>query len=356
MVFAGSSGASDPTDDSFLYHGFDDSSMKREKVESAPGKADFSRAFHEVVTLITGFFPHAKPSFSSSSVELFPWMAMFGPMSSRNPLIFLSLFDKLSELSKEVEEKFRKATDKKKKASTALPRWGDVYRLGDLPDFHKAHKVKESFSRLLDKFVSSSRYMALSLDNTSKLETYVRGLIELQLFSLWSIATMFLNDTNCVPEDSVFCQLIVSMSTALNSQDKAYFSVVAFFQQVRRESFVSHLPGSTHPSVKHALLSTSALFDEEVIRSSLTQVEDDSQLSLSKNLFSLKGGKQSASPSSSSDPCCQDSSSSSSSRSHGFSRPYRGSKRPASSLSSRRSKVAFKGILRYPTPKKNFSK
>ena len=59
-------------------------------------------------------------------------------------------------------------------------------------------------------------------------------------------------------EDFVFCQLIVSMTTALNSQAKASFSVAAFLRQVRRELFVSHLPGSTHPSVKHDLLSTSS--------------------------------------------------------------------------------------------------
>ena len=74
-------------------------------------------------------------------------------------------------------------------------------------------------------------------------------------------------------------------------------------QQVRRESFVSHLPSSTHTSVKHVLLlmpSMSSLFDEEVILRSLTEVRDDSQLSLLNNLFSLKGGKQTASTASSS--------------------------------------------------------
>ena len=51
MGFAGASGASDPPDDAFLYHGFDDSSVKGEKGESVLGKAHSSRAFHEVVTL-----------------------------------------------------------------------------------------------------------------------------------------------------------------------------------------------------------------------------------------------------------------------------------------------------------------
>ena len=118
-----------------------------------------------------------------------------------------------------------------------------------------------------------------------------------------------------MPDDTIFRQLVTSMTMAFTSQAKALFSVVAFLQQVRRESFVSHLPGSTHTSVKHVLLSTpstSALFDEEVIRSSLTHAKDDSQLSLLKNLSSLKGGNQSASPASTSGHRRCDSSSSSS--------------------------------------------
>ena len=77
-------------------------------------------------------------------------MDICGPSSSRDPRIFLSLFDKMSALSKEVNEKFQKTTDDKK-MSTAFPRWGDVYCLGDRPAFHKALKVNESFSRLLNK-------------------------------------------------------------------------------------------------------------------------------------------------------------------------------------------------------------
>ena len=94
--------------------------------------------------------------------------------------------------------------------SSAFPRWGDAYRFGDFPDYHKALKLNESFSQLLDKPVASSHYVTLSLDGITKLETCVRGFVEVQLFSLWSIATMFefLKDSNCVPEDSVFRQLI----------------------------------------------------------------------------------------------------------------------------------------------------
>ena len=165
-----------------------------------------------------------------------------------------------------------------------------------------------SFSRLLDKPVSLSCYIALSLDDTAKFETCIRGQIKSQSFSLWALAMIFeyLKDTNCVPDDA-------SMTTALNSQAKISFSVAAFLQQVRRESLVSHPSRSTHLSAKHALLSTPSsfsLFDEEVIRSSLTQVKDDSQLSLLENLSSLKDGKLSASTASTSGHRWHDSSSS----------------------------------------------
>ena len=157
-----------------------------------------------------------------------------------------------------------------------------------------------------------------------------------------------------------FRQLITSITTVLNSQAKASFSLAAFLQQVRRESFVSHLTGSTHPSMKHSLISTpstSALFDEEVIRNSLTQVRDDSQLLLLKNLSSLKGGKQLASTSSSSGPCrCGLSSASFFSCSCSFSRSYHGAKRHASSPLSRWSTVTVKGILHSHTQKNFFSK
>ena len=111
-----------------------------------------------MVTLISGFFPLAKPS-SSSSMESFPWMDMFGPATCCDPRI-LALFNKLSALLKEVE-KFQKAADEKK-VSTSLLCWADICCLGDMVDFHKAPKVNKSFAGLLDKSILSSRYVALS--------------------------------------------------------------------------------------------------------------------------------------------------------------------------------------------------
>ena len=50
---------------------------------------------------------------------------------------------------------------------------------------------------------------------------------------------------------------------------------------------MSHLPPSVHAPVKHALLSipsTSSLFAEDVIKESLAQVKEDSQIKRLTNL------------------------------------------------------------------------
>ena len=165
---------------------------------------------------------------------------------------------------KEVLEKFWKATDKKKKTSSALPTWGDIYRLRVLPEFHKAPKLDESFSPLLGQTLSSSQSIALSLD-----EACLCGMIESQSFALWAFATIFefLLKVNCVPDDPLFAHLVASMTMAINAQVKASFLVAAFLKHKCRETYVSHLPVSTHSLVKHTLLSTlsfTELFDKEV--------------------------------------------------------------------------------------------
>ena len=194
--------------------------------------------------------------------------------------------------------------DDKKTSSSVPSQWDEVYHLGDLGNSHKTPKINVSFSRLLNKPVSTSRYVSLSLDNSAKLEACIRGQIESQSFSLWALAVIFgfLKDSNCVPDGAVFHQLVSSMMS-INSQARASFSAAAFLKQKCQQTLMSHLPPSAHASVKQALLSTpstSSLFAEDVIKESLTQVKEDFQIKLLMNLSSLKGGKQSASTASSS--------------------------------------------------------
>ena len=180
-------------------------------------------------------------------------------------------------MSKEVEEKFDKAAEDKKKASSALPQWGEVYHLGDWEKFHKARKVNESFSCLLHKTVSSSGSLSLSLDDLTMLEACIRGQIESQSISLWALASTFefLKESNCVLNCPVIHLLVCSMMTSINSHAGASFLVAAFLKQKRREILVSHLPASTHASVKLAFLATPSLssLSEDVIKEPLMQAK-----------------------------------------------------------------------------------
>ena len=158
-----------------------------------------------------------------------------------------------------------------------LPSWGEIYRMSDFPTFTKAPPVNDQFSRLLDKPLSSSRHVSFSLEKCSRLETCIRGLVESQSYSSWAMAVVFafLREAGVVPEDESFHRLVSSLSVALNSQAKASLSAAAFLKQKRRETYVCHLPSSTHESVRQALLSSpsaESLFSDVVIAKSLGQV------------------------------------------------------------------------------------
>ena len=178
----------------------------------------------------------------------------------------------------------------------------------------------------------------------------MRGQIESQSFSLWAQASVFkfLRESE---HSLVFHQLVSSMITAINAQARVSFSAATFLKQVRRETLVSHLPTSNHVSVKHALLSsplTSSLLSEDVVKASLTQVKEDSQLSLLLNLSSKKDGKRTASSSSFSSW----GRSSSSAASRGSLHSSGSTKRPSSSSPNRRRVTFDSKVLHSPTPKK----
>ena len=165
----GTSNASCSFADPLHFRDDNDASDKGDKESPALGKGDLSRAFRKVVSLITGFFFLAPNPQTPPPVDLSPWFDDFGVSRRRDPCVFLSLFDNLPLVKRDIEEKFHKTADEKKKAINALPNWGDVYCFGGMHGFYKAPKINESFSRLLDKPVSTSRYVSLFLDESAKL-------------------------------------------------------------------------------------------------------------------------------------------------------------------------------------------
>ena len=67
--------------------------------------------------------------------------------------------------------------------------------------------------------MSSSRYLAMTLGETTKLETCIRGQLESQSFSLWAIAAIFasLKDSGAVPQDDSFGNLVNGLTLSLQS-------------------------------------------------------------------------------------------------------------------------------------------
>ena len=170
-----------------------------------------------------------------------------------------------------------------------------------------------------------------------------------------------MKDSGTVPQDDSFGNLVNSLTLSLQSQAKASFSVACFLQQKGKETFVSHLPASSHASVKHVLVMTPpspSLFADSVIKESFTQVKNDCNLAVLKNLSSAKGGKQFASAASSSGARRSSLPSGSSTFSHFFinSSGSKGSKRQSFSSPARPSKISFKGSPCSPAKKRSFRK
>ena len=204
--------------------------------DATPGsRTEPHSTFKQVVALITGLFLDARPSIVKPS-DPASWFRGFGDEKQRDPNVFLSCFDRIRSIMANVEERSTIAAQGRKKAVNVLPSWGEIYRMSDFPTFVKAPPVDDQFFRLLDKQLSSSQHVSLSLEECSRLENCVRGLVKSQSYSSWAMAAVFafLCETGVVPEDESFHRLVSSLSVALNSQAKVSLSAASFLKQKRR--------------------------------------------------------------------------------------------------------------------------
>ena len=113
---------------------------------------------------------------------------VFGDDKQRDPKVYLLCFDRIRPIKDEVEDHVLTSARGRKNAVSVLPSWGDICRISDLLDLHKAPPVNEQFLHLLDKPLASSPHIAMSVDECARLETCIRGLVESQSFSSWAIA------------------------------------------------------------------------------------------------------------------------------------------------------------------------
>ena len=106
FLFASTSGAtySDPCS----FCDVDDLSAMGEKESPALGKGESSKILHEVVNLITSFFPYSKSTSPTSSSVSFPWLDVLGASRQCDPRIFLTLFEKLAAVSRRCSRSLQK--------------------------------------------------------------------------------------------------------------------------------------------------------------------------------------------------------------------------------------------------------
>ena len=259
-------------------------------------RSETTGAFHQVLSFTAAFFPYMLPS-ESQPLNIASWFHGFGDNRKKEPRVYLSCFYKIKELMVEIDRKVTATAKDQGRSRSVLPSWGDIYRLRGLPSSHSAAPLNLQFSRLLNKSVPS-RYVSLSLEDCAQLEACMRGLAGSQFYASWAMASIFafLHDSGLSPSDEAFNKVVSSLSVALTAQ--ASYVASAFLKQIRRKTYVAHLPTHTHDSMKHALLLTpseDSLFSEEVIQRSLGQVRDDSQLQLLRNLSTQRSEKSSAS-------------------------------------------------------------
>ena len=78
---------------------------------------------------------------------LIPRLDVFGKNRRRSPCVFLNMFDRLKAISREVDEKCCQTVEDEKKASSALPLWGQV--LGIMRTFIKLPRLIRAFHVVL---------------------------------------------------------------------------------------------------------------------------------------------------------------------------------------------------------------
>ena len=144
-------------------------------------RSETTGVFRQVLSFIASFFPEVLPS-ESQPPHLASWFQGFGEDRRKEPREYLSCFHKIKELMMDIDSKVTSNAKDQRRSRSVLPTWGDIYRLRDLTSSHAAAPLNHRFSRLLQKSVPSLRYVSLSLEDCTRLESCLRGLDMASLF------------------------------------------------------------------------------------------------------------------------------------------------------------------------------
>ena len=141
--------------------------------------------------------------------------------------------------------------------------------------------------------MSSKRSLSLSFDETAKVESLAKGLLDSQSMSFWRFSALlhWLKELGFVPPDpALFEQLVQSLSLSFVGAASSSAVLATYFQAKHREGVLSHFPLHVGLHFRRDLASSSFsgpdLFDEEVLARIIAASREnshlDAQLSVAK--------------------------------------------------------------------------
>ena len=256
----------------------------------AEQKQDFrkSKDYKRVFNYVTSLYPQAlgvAQSFPSKRA-VFEDLFSDPPDSSASDIPAFNWFDRVKVALEGADDRLSTFCESSRKESTMIPGYRKLYSVASNQSKGKQLKVNKSLSAHLNKSISRNRLVGISLFESGRLESAMRGQAEVLSHTMWMLAGLlgFIKRDGYKPSDQgLFEQLLSSVSIGLADLASSSASCVNFLTHKRRQFYVSHLPAYFPEPFKDALLNTpanmaSSLFNEQDINNLLEVAKTCSSL------------------------------------------------------------------------------
>ena len=231
--------------------------------------------YRKMLNYIVGIYPQAKglPPSPRRSKALFE--DIFSSVVEPEPLPSLRWFERVVTALQDADRRLHLCVETKRLDSCLLPVRKGIYSVYNNPSCGKFVPINDEFEALLDKPISNSRLVSISLKECSMLETSARSQSEALSHSMWVLSGLLglIRRDGYLPSDPLlFQQLVRSVSMGLANQANFAASYTTYFVKKRRDLLLAHLPPVFQDVQKKALSKaptcfSSSLFPPEELHS-----------------------------------------------------------------------------------------
>ena len=176
----------------------------------------------------------------------------------------------MARAERETKEKLRK---EKPKPIHLFPRKPKSYQMPDYVEISKAPILNDSFSRLLDRKLPSSTQVNISLTDFTRMEGYMRFLLEAHSRSAWLLTALVkqAEEEGYRPgKESQFMDLKDELAKSMGSQLNTISRMSACMSWEKKKSLLSHASSVVNPEQKKRLI-LSPIFEENTFSDSVIQ-------------------------------------------------------------------------------------